>query len=72
MAGPPGELAGQDHALVDFLGPPPVDVQQQADQRPADQYTVGPARERAETGAEVVMVRAVGLPPEPWPKARAA
>jgi hypothetical protein len=45
------------HAVVDFLGPPPVDVQQQAVQWPADQFGVGPVRERAEVG--VLVVRAV-------------
>jgi hypothetical protein len=56
-AGPPSEFGGQGHAVVDFLGPPPVDVQQQAVQRPADQFGVGPEWERA--GAGVVVLRAV-------------
>lgn len=33
-AGPPPKFGGQDDTVVDFLGPPPVDVQQQTVQRP--------------------------------------
>lgn len=55
-AGPPSEFGGQGHAVVDFLGPPPVDVQQQTVQRPADQFGVGPVWKRA--GVGVVVVRA--------------
>ena len=40
-------LGGQGHPVVDFHGPPSVDVHQQAVQRSSDQFGVGPVRERA-------------------------
>ncbi|MDP9954325.1 hypothetical protein [Streptomyces vinaceus] len=50
-AGPPGQFGGQGDAVVDFLGAPAVKVEQQAAQRAADQFGVGPVRERAGFGA---------------------
>lgn len=56
-AGQPAELGDQDDTVVDLYGPPLVDVQQQAVQRTADEFGIGPAGLRARV--EVVVVAAV-------------